>query len=57
MDNLLTQAEVAKMLGVSRQWIYRHRKIGDFPEPISIGGKRMWAENTINNWVKLNAIK
>ena len=52
MDRFLKQSEVLTAVGLSRQFVYKLRKDGSFPEPIILGvGALRWRESEIKAWV------
>lgn len=54
MKNLITTKEISERYGVTRQWIHKLRKVGDFPEPILIVGNNsaLWEEEKIRIYAK-----
>lgn len=41
------------MTGVSRSFIYRHRKEGELPEPIYLSGRTVvWIRSSIEKWIQ-----
>ena len=55
-EKILREAEVLKMLGISRSTLKRWVKSGDFPRPFRLGppGSRVmgWVYKEIANWLK-----
>jgi len=49
---LLTAAEAADMLGVSRSVFYRWDARGDVPQPVRIGQVRRWSRLELLRWVE-----
>jgi prophage regulatory protein len=50
--DLIKIKEVMKMTGLSRSFIYFHKKNGDFPESISLGSRSVaWVRSSIDEWV------
>lgn len=51
--DLIRIREVMAMTGVSRTFIHKHRKDGDFPEPIHLSSKSIaWVRSSVNGWIK-----
>ena len=52
MDRLLRQKEVLEAVGLSRDSVYKLRKAGDFPKPLTLGKAAMrWYESEIVAWL------
>ena len=52
MDRLLKQSEVLARIGLSRMSVYKLRKVGDFPEPVTLGkGAIRWRESELTAWI------
>ena len=52
MDRFLKQSEVLAAVGLSRQFVYKLRKAGSFPEPIILGvGALRWRESDVQAWI------
>ena len=50
--NVLRLNKIKEKTGLSRSNIYRKVANGEFPKPISLGGKAIgWIENEINEWI------
>ena len=48
----MSQTEVIKAVGLSRQELWRRRKVGQFPEPVKIGVRRIgYLKSEIEAWV------
>jgi prophage regulatory protein len=53
MDQLLDTAEVCRVVGLSRQELWRRRRAGTFPEPVRLGGRRVgYSADEIQAWMK-----
>ena len=53
MDRFMRQSEVLAAVGLSRQFVYKLRKSGSFPEPIILGvGALRWWESEIKAWME-----
>ncbi|EHR41717.1 helix-turn-helix transcriptional regulator [Alishewanella jeotgali] len=49
---LIARAEVIKRVSLCKASIYKRMKVGEFPKPINIGGRRVaWLESDIENWI------
>ena len=49
----MRQSEVLAAVGLSRQFVYKLRKSGSFPEPIILGvGALRWRESEIKAWME-----
>lgn len=48
---LLTDAEVAAMLGLGRSSIWRHVRNGTLPKPITIGGSTRWRRHDLEAFI------
>ena len=52
MDRLLKQAEVLAAVNLSRMAVWKMRKVGSFPEPVSLGmGALRWRESDVQAWI------
>ena len=52
MDRLLRQSEVLAAVSLSRMSVYKLRKSGDFPEPVTLGkGAMRWRESELMAWI------
>ena len=52
MKALLTVAEVAALLKVSKITVWRQAKNGVFPAPVTIGGSKRWRPEDIEEYVR-----
>ena len=50
-DRLLTTAETAEMLGVSKSSLYGLRYVGDAPPAIKVGSRLRWRRVDIDRWM------
>ena len=51
MKDLLTSADIAKMIGLKTDTIYTYRKRNTLPEPDHyIGRNPVWKKETIQKW-------
>lgn len=49
---LISRSEVIQRVSLCKASIYKRMKAGQFPRPISIGGRRVaWLETDIDNWI------
>lgn len=52
-SDLIRIKEVMAMTGVSRTFIYTHRKAGDFPEPVYLSSKSIaWVRSSVDDWIQ-----
>ena len=52
MDRLLRQSEVLTAVGLSRMAVYKLRKSGGFPAPVTLGkGALRWKQSEIAAWI------
>ena len=52
MDRLLRQSEVCAAVALSRMAVWKLRKAGDFPAPITLGkGALRWKQSEIAAWI------
>ena len=52
MDRLLRQSEVCEAVALSRMAVYKLRKAGGFPEPVTLGkGALRWKQSEIAAWI------
>ena len=52
VDRLLRQSEVLTAVGLSRMAVYKLRKAGGFPEPVTMGlGALRWRQSEIAAWI------
>lgn len=49
---LLTIKEVGILIGFGSKWIDDRVTDGSFPKPKLIGGKKMWYQTSIENWIQ-----
>lgn len=48
----MSQTEVTKVVGLSRQELWRRRQVGQFPEPVKIGVRRIgYLKSEIEAWI------
>ena len=51
---LLSRIEVLQRVGISRATWYRWRSSGKFPAPLTIGVGKLWREDDVDQWLRLN---
>ncbi|MDX2370953.1 MAG: AlpA family transcriptional regulator [Colwellia sp.] len=52
-SDLIRIKEVMAMTGVSRTFIHKHRKNGNFPEPIHLSSKSIaWVRSSVEEWIQ-----
>lgn len=56
-DRLLTTAETAEMLGVSKSSLYGLRYVGDAPPAIKVGSRLRWRRADVEAWMDENLEK
>ena len=50
---LIRLPEVRRRIGLSRSSIYAKVALGDFPAPVSLGGRAVgWLESDIDTWIE-----
>ena len=49
---LLTVSEVAKMLKVNRNFVYKLIKDGLFPKPVKLGRSSRWLKSEVEAWLQ-----
>ena len=54
MDKLLKTEEVLDRLGCSLATLYRLRKGGKFPRPLTLGRVNRWPESVVAGWIAEN---
>jgi len=48
----MSQTEVTRVVGLSRQELWRRRQIGQFPHPVKLGARRIgYLKSEIEAWV------
>lgn len=53
MDTLLDTAGVCRIVGLSRQELWRRRRAGTFPEPVRLGGRRVgYSADEVQAWMR-----
>lgn len=51
-DQLLVNSDqLAGLLSVTRQHVYRLIKLGQFPPPIKLGGASRWSVKEVEYWI------
>lgn len=51
---LLTTAETAEMLGISKSSLYSLRYVGDAPPAIKVGSRLRWRRSDVEKWIDEN---
>jgi predicted DNA-binding transcriptional regulator AlpA len=49
---LLTVADVARMLAIGERSVWRKAQDGRLPPPIKVGGSTRWAKTSIRDWIE-----
>lgn len=53
---LIRRSEVETLTALSRSTIYKKMEMGDFPQPIRIGGRSVrWRLADVQNWISRHA--
>lgn len=56
LESVLTETDLLRQLGISRTTLWRLRKKGEFPEPISLSANRHgYLRSEIEHWIALKA--
>ena len=54
-NRILRLPEVLDRTGLKRSTLFRRRRVGEFPQPLKLGGPRSravgWFENDIDAWM------
>jgi len=48
---LITAAELAALLSLSKRTLWRLRSAGDLPKPVKLGNSVRWVRDEINIWI------
>ena len=48
---LIDVAEAARLTGLSPRTVWRYASCGKFPSPLRVGGRRLWNQQELINWV------
>jgi excisionase family DNA binding protein len=51
---LLSPAEVAGLLGISRAKLFTMLACGQLPPSLKLGGQRKWRRDVVEKWVELD---
>jgi predicted DNA-binding transcriptional regulator AlpA len=49
-ESFLTSAKVRARYGVSNMWLHRRLRDSDFPEPLTIRGRKYWRLSELTKW-------
>lgn len=52
--HVIPTSEVSSQTGQSSTTLWRKVKSGSFPQPIYIGAKKFWYQDTVTQWLKEN---
>jgi predicted DNA-binding transcriptional regulator AlpA len=56
LDNLLTEAELSKLLGISRPTLVRHRRFGTGPTFVRLSARRIgYRRSAVDAWLNEQA--
>ena len=50
---LIGVAEAARLTGLSKRTVWRYASCRKFPEPIRVGGRRLWNRKKLLHWIDL----
>jgi predicted DNA-binding transcriptional regulator AlpA len=51
-ERLLSKAEVCRIVGATFPTIWAWQRAGKFPRSRSVGGKSMWLESEVRQWLR-----
>lgn len=51
-DSLITIADVCRIAGFGRTWIYASVNANEFPQPAKVGSATRWSKNEVVAWVR-----
>ena len=51
-DRLISQNEVARLLGTTKEWVHKRRREGAFPEPFVLGNRVKFVEREVHLWLE-----
>ena len=49
---LVTAAELAALLNLSKRTLWRLRSAGDLPKPVKLGNSVRWVRDEIKKWIE-----
>lgn len=53
MHHLVGVAEIAEMLGVTRQRVHQLTRLADFPEPVAVlSAGHIWSREDVERWAR-----
>jgi predicted DNA-binding transcriptional regulator AlpA len=52
IERLLSKAEVCRIVGATFPTIWAWQRAGKFPRSRSVGGKSMWLESEVRQWMQ-----
>jgi len=52
LDRLITDVEVAKLLSISRETVWRWAKIGRIASPVKLGGSTRWRLSDLQRMIR-----
>ena len=52
-DRLMSQSDVTKLLGCTKDWVLKQRRRGAFPEPYLLGDRSVkFVEREVHEWLE-----
>lgn len=48
----LSAKEVGRLLGIGERTVWRHRQAGRLPTPLIVGGRTLWHQADIEEWIR-----
>jgi len=51
-EPLIGVGELARLLGVSRKWVYQLLREGKLPQPFVVGSRKKWDINEVREWLQ-----
>ncbi len=49
---LVDVAEVSRLTSLSPRTVWRYASCGKFPQPLKLGGRRLWRREEIIDWIE-----
>ncbi len=49
---LVDVAEAARLTSLSPRTVWRYASCGKFPQPLKLGGRRLWRREEIIDWIE-----
>jgi prophage regulatory protein len=51
-DALIRPQDACALIGYCRSTLYRKVKAGEFPQPVSLGGRLRFSLHEVNDWIE-----